>query len=154
MELATNCKIDTFFDETQGVSFVCLTDRHGRIYEGLAQISPNDLDFQSERTGLSTADLRAQINFYKGYIKNELKPQLRALKQLYYSMNRSKNFDKTHYEVKMLNRAIKRIEAEIQETKDFITELTQVLKDYIQQKDDMYKKLRAKREPTDLADID
>ena len=61
-----------------------------------------DQDMMSEKTGCEIANRRAEIMVLKGYVKNELKPRLRALKQLYYSMNRSKYFNEKSYENKML----------------------------------------------------
>ena len=100
---------------------------------------------KSEKTGYEIAQRRAEINMLKSYISNELKPRLRALKQLYYSMNRNKKFNENSYENYMLQRQIHLIKNELDTTKEIIAELEEDLITYIDSKDKFYKKIRHMR---------
>ena len=106
----------------------------------------NDQDMKSEKTGCEIANRRAEIMVLKGYVKNELKPRLRALKQLYYSMNRSKYFNEKSYENKMLQSQIRVIKNELDTTNQIIAELEYDLSRYLDEKDKFYKKIRHLRE--------
>ena len=101
---------------------------------------------KSEKTGCEIANRRAEIMVLKGYVKNELKPRLRALKQLYYSMNRSKYFNEKSYENKMLQSQIRVIKNELDTTNQIIAELEYDLSRYLDEKDKFYKKIRHLRE--------
>lgn len=101
---------------------------------------------KSEKTGYEIAQRRAEINMLKSYISNELKPRLRALKQLYYSMNRNKKFNENSYENYMLQRQIHLIKNELDTTKEIIAELEEDLITYIDSKDKFYKKIRHMRQ--------
>ncbi len=152
--------------ETTGTSIVTLIDHYGRHYTGIACVADQDVDMQSEYTGYTIAENRAFIDFYKKWISCELKPQLRALKQLYYSMNRSKKYYDGHYEAYMLLRAIKRTKSDIAYCKDCIQNLKEYVDFYIKEKDHLYERIRSNNkikelleedtseQPIDLADID
>lgn len=90
------------WEENIGLASCTLTDTYDRKYIGTSICHPDDLDMMNEKTGCEIAHRRAEIMMLKGYVKNELKPRLRALKQLYYSMNRSQYFNEKSYENKML----------------------------------------------------
>ena len=133
------------YDPDSGIAQVILTDCHGRLYSGIAICAEQDNDMKAEYTGYTIAEKRAWINFYKGWLRYEIKPQLRALKQLYYSMNRSKRFYAGHYEAFMLKRSIHRLEKQLTDMEDNISYMQLDLRDYIDNKDKLYKAIRAKR---------
>ena len=58
----------------------------------------------SEKTGNEIAYSRALIEAYNYRRNCIIKPGLKALNQLYYSMKHSKKFNKKSYEMKMLYR--------------------------------------------------
>ena len=91
----------------------CIFTIDGVEYRGYAVCHPDDLDFESEKTGCFIAIMRAQIKICQDYIKNNLKPRLKALNQLYYSMNRSNKFNPNSYENKMLQRQIQLTKSEL-----------------------------------------
>ena len=93
-------KIEWF--EESGLALCTITDSYDRTYHAEAFGHSNDRDMKRDNTGGEIANCRAEIMVLKGYVKNELNPRLRALKQLYYSMNRSKYFNEKSYENKML----------------------------------------------------
>lgn len=80
---------------------------------GTAQCAPEDKDIQNERIGLQLAEMRAQRKYYARVREEELKPGLRALKQLYYSMKHSAQFDPKSYEAKRLFRQIRFYEEDL-----------------------------------------
>lgn len=133
------------YDPDSGIAQVILTDCHGRLYSGIAICAEQDNDMKAEYTGYTIAEKRAWISFYKGWLRNEIKPQLRALRQLYYSMNRSKKFYPGHYEAFMLKRYIHRLEKQLTDMEGDISRMQLDLRDYIDNKDKLYKAIRAKR---------
>lgn len=153
---------DYFYDEVTGTAIVTYKDAYGHEYTGVAQVAEVDKDMQSSYTGYQIAEARALLETYKGIIRNEFKPRLRAYKQLYYSMNRSKNYSDKHYEARMLKRAIKHMEAQIEEVEQYISNIKEFIEFYIKEKDSFYQTIRQKRmiendeeiEPTSLDDID
>ena len=138
-----------WFEET-GVALCTITDSYNRTYHADAFCHPNDQDMMSEKTGCEIANRRAEIMVLKGYVKNELKPRLRALKQLYYSMNRSKYFNEKSYENKMLQSQIRVIKNELDTTNEIIAELEYDLSRYLNEKDEFYKKVRKHRKIASL----
>ena len=154
-----------YYDKT-GTAIVTLIDQYNRQYTGVAILADEDEDMKSEYTGYSIAENRAFIEFYMRWINCELKPQLRALRQLYYSMNRSKKYYAGHYEAYMLNRAIKRIEDDIDYCRECINNLKDYVNFYIEEKEHLYQRIRSDKkikelleedtsnQPDDLADID
>ena len=137
-------KIEWF--EESGLALCTIADSYDRTYHAEAFCHSNDQDMKSEKTGCEIANRRAEIMVLKGYVKNELKPRLRALKQLYYSMNRSKYFNEKSYENKMLQSQIRVIKNELDTTNQIIAELEYDLSRYLDEKDKFYKKIRHLRE--------
>lgn len=142
------------YDQDSGIAQVILTDNYGRLYSGIAICAEQDNDMKAEYTGYTIAEKRAWIDFYKGWLRNEIKPQLRILKQLYYSMNRSKKFYAGHYEAFMLKRSIHRLEKQLTDLESDISRMQLDLKDYISNKDKLYKAIRAKRSQNEEEDFD
>lgn len=141
------------WNEEIGVASCVITDTYGRIHVGVAQCHENDFDMKSEKTGIEIAHRRAEIATLKSYVQNELKPRLRALKQLYYSMNRSKHFNKKSYETKMLWSQIRFIKNELAAAQETIAELEEDLMTYIEKKDEFYKKVRRMRSMQETKDL-
>lgn len=140
------------WDEEIGIASCVITDTYGRVHVGIAQCHENDFDMKSEKTGIEIAHRRAEIATLKSYVQDELKPRLRALKQLYYSMNRSKYFDEKSYETKMLWSQIRFIKNELTTTQETIAELEEDLMTYIDKKDEFYKKVRRMRNVSETKD--
>lgn len=133
-----------WYEET-GIATCEFCDIYDRVHFGAAQCHEHDEDMKSEKTGIEIAKRRAEIEALKSYVRDELKPRLRALKQLYYSMNRSKYFNPKSYETKMLWSQIRLTKNELATTKEIIAELEESLMAYIDKKDDFYKKVRCLR---------
>ena len=132
----------------EGLAF-CDIEYKGLIFSGTAQCHPEDRDMMSKLTGETIAEFRATIKYLKFIRDFELRPQLKSLKQLYYSMNTSKHFDSTSYEAKMLYRQINLLEEDIKEIQLSIKTTKEDLKLYLQTKEKDHATLRefiAKRE--------
>lgn len=131
------------WDNERGSASCLLTDGE-KVYTGFALCHPEDMDMAGEKTGCEIALRRAKINALRGY-RDELKIQLKTLNQLYYSMNKSNKFNEKSYENKMLQRQINRINFDLTTTKEMIVSEKQELRDYLQQKEEFYTKIRRMR---------
>ena len=79
----------------------CIATNGNKVFTGIAKCHPDDSDMCSEKTGSEIACRRANIDALRSY-RDELKIALKALNQLYYSMNKSKKFNEKSYENRML----------------------------------------------------
>ena len=122
-----------------------IQDNKGNIFMGTATCHPQDFDMASEKTGCEIAHRRALINLLRAK-RDELKIQLKALNQLYYSMNRSKFFNQNSYENRMLQRQIYLIKKDLTTIKEMLVVEQQDLRDYIKSKDLFYNKIRSYRQ--------
>lgn len=136
------------WNEESGIA-TCIIEARNKIFFGAAQCHEEDRDMLSEKTGCEIACIRATIDALQDYKNNEIKPSLNALKQLYYSMNRSKNFNPKSYENKMLWRQIRQKENELELIKTMITTSKQNLKTFIDKKEQLYQMLRNNRKGQD-----
>ena len=136
------------WDEETGISS-CIVSDGEKVYTGFAQCHPDDEDMKGQKTGCEIAFRRARINALRGY-RDELKIQLKALNQLYYSMNRSAKFNKKSYENRMLQRQIRMINFDLATTKEMIATEQENLRTYIKEKDEFYKKTRMRRKKANI----
>lgn len=118
--------------------------KYGRTFVGEAHCHPDDADFQSLITGSTLAELRASTKALISY-KNDLRVKIEALQQYLYSINQSKQFNPSSYEVVMLMRQIKMLKLDLEEIKEEIRMLKIHERKYINEKDRVYKYLREKR---------
>ena len=105
-----------------------------------------DKDMMSEKTGMEIAYRRATIDYLKYVRDMELKPALKALKQLYYTMKHSTHFNPKSYENSKLQRHIRMYEFDLETINELIVNERKNLKDYIDKKDEFYKKTRISRQ--------
>ena len=123
----------------------CIIHYKHQEFCGNAYCHPQDKDMESQRTGFTIAEARAEIKLLKHILKTEVRPQLQILTHIYTNMCHSSKFNKKSYEAKTLLNQIKRYDEEergisylIQDKKDF-------LKSYINGKEEMYQKIRKAR---------
>ena len=102
-------------------------------------------EFKSEKTGIHIAESRARIKMLQHIKNNELKPELSGLKQLYYSMNKSRHYNRKSYEAKMLWKQMKVKQRDIDLVTNIIHNEKQKLNDYISDKNEFYKKVSTNR---------
>ena len=136
------------WDEETGISS-CIVSDGEKVYTGFAQCHPDDEDMKGQKTGCEIAFRRARINALRGY-RDELKIQLKALNQLYYSMNRSTKFNEKSYENRMLQRQIRMINFDLTTTKEMIATEQENLRAYIKEKDEFYNKTRMRRKKANI----
>lgn len=136
-------KIVEDWNENTGVA-KCTIYYKSRAFEGVAQCHPNDEDMQSHLTGLTIANLRAELEYLK-YEYNKTRAGLDALNQLYYSMNRSKNFNEKSYENSMLQRQIHQSKFALDTISKMLASTKQEIKTYIEGKEQFYQSVRKKR---------
>lgn len=132
------------FTYKDGYAKCIAEDDLGRQFIGEAWCAEEDKDFESVLMGSTIAEMRAQIAAAKTY-RDDLKIKLSALKQLYYSMKHSKKFNPKGYENKMLHRQIKLIENDLSIAKHQLAVLKLDLYEYINDKDELHKKIKGKR---------
>ena len=123
----------------------CVLYYKNKVFYGMATCHPDDMDFANEKTGEHIAYLRAMIEALLYERDCEVKPALAALKQVYYSMSHSKNYNRKSYEAKMLWRHIQMKQDDLEQTKLLIDKYKQELHNFIVKKDIFYKQLRAYR---------
>lgn len=132
------------YDKETGCSTCIIETKYGK-FSGTACCHPDDMDMASEKVGCEIAYSRAAIDSLKYERDNVIKPSLKALKQLYYSMNRSKKFNPKSYEYKMLKRQIECWEFDLAVINDMINTERTWIRDYINTKEALYQNIRTNR---------
>ena len=132
------------YDKETGCSTCVIETKYGK-FSGTACCHPDDMDMASEKVGCEIAYSRAAIDSLKYERDNVIKPSLKALKQLYYSMNRSKRFNPKSYEYKMLRRQIECWEFDLSIINDMIDTERTWIRNYINTKEALYQNIRANR---------
>ena len=102
---------------------------------GMAVCHPDDNDMKSKLTGETIAEARAFISYLLHIRDYEIRPQLKALYQLYYSMKHSSQFTPRSYEAIMLYKQIHNLENDLANIKTEIANTKTFLKEYIAQKE-------------------
>ena len=105
----------------------------------------------NEKTGCFIAEKRAMIKMLRDE-RDELKIEFKALKKYLSSMIYSKYFDTTSYPIRRLQRQMQDLLKQIDETKKSLKEEENSLTQYIQQKTEFYKKIRANRKAQEEKD--
>lgn len=111
-------------------------------YFGSAFCAPKDKEFASEKVGLTIAEKRAEIKYLQSILQNTLKPQLKILEHLENGVNAKPEKDRNGI---MIYRAANRCRNEIKSIRYNIKILKKELKEYIDNKDDLYNKIIARR---------
>ena len=121
-------------------------------FTGIANCHPDDQDMMSKLTGQTIAEYRATLQYLRFVRDCELQPQLKALKQLYYSINHSKHFNPESYETKMLYRQINILKNDLKENKYLIDLTKSQLETYLIIKEHDHQKLREFLKKRELAE--
>lgn len=109
---------------------------------GIAECSPDDLDFMSALTGGMIAEYRAEIDLLKKINAYEIRPGIAALKHAYCTMSHSKKYNPKSYEAIRLKKEIAHMLDELEENKMAIQDLKNSLSKFIFDKDALYKRIR------------
>jgi hypothetical protein len=132
------------YDKETGISICELTSKYG-MFVGEAYCHPDDMDMESEKVGCEIAYCRATIEAFKYERDYVIKPSLKALRQLYYSMKHSNKFNPKSYEAKMLWRQIQNWQMDLDTVNNILATERQMLTDYIKTKEALYQNIRAQR---------
>lgn len=116
------------WDEETGKATVKLEDNQGHIFWGIAQCHPDDRDIINQNIGLEIADIRARLNAIRHIRDNEVKPALKILLHLQYSMKNSKYYNPKSYEARMLNRQIRMHKSDLKNIKQIINDYKAYMK--------------------------
>lgn len=133
------------YDKENGVSTCVITNKQGKIFVGMAQCHPDDVDMKSEYTGSAIAEMRAERAALRDMRDNEIIPELRALRELYGSMKHSTKFNPKSYENIMLQRMIRQKEAELADVRLLVSQQNQNIKEFIYEKEKCYQGIRRNR---------
>ena len=139
------------WNEEKGIAFTTLYYKN-RAFIAKAQCHPDDRDMMSKLTGQTIAEYRATLKYLRFIRDYELQPQLKSLRQLYYSMKHSKKFNPKSYEAIMLYRQIHHIEDDIKEIEFMITNTKNDLQCYLNTKEKDHIQLRNYLQKKQLAD--
>lgn len=127
---------------------VCILTYKDEIFVGQAFCHPEDLDMANAKTGQTIAYLRAAIKYYQHLKNHEIKPKIEALRQFYYTVNQSKQFSPNCYEIRMLQRQIRNYEDDLVTVRCSLAQLQKNLREFVQEKEKFYNKIRNNREGT------
>ena len=133
------------WDPEEGVAS-CIIKYKNQTFCGVAMCHEEDKDMMSEKAGMEIAYRRATIDYLKYVRDMELNPALKALNQLYYTMKHSTHFNPKSYENSKLQRHIRMYEFDLETINELIVNERKNLKDYIDKKDEFYKKTRISRQ--------
>lgn len=114
-------------------------------FKGIASCHPDDMDMMSEKVGCEIACSRALIESLIYERDCVIKPSIRALHQLLYSMKHSKKFNSKSYENKMLWSQLQNWKLDLDTINKMINMERQKLNHYIKTKEEFYQKIRQSR---------
>lgn len=146
-----NKQLQYLWNEDTGTAFSTIFYKN-YTFTGEAHCHPDDKDMMSKLTGQTIAEYRATLKYLRFIRDCELQPQLKSLKQLYYSMNHSKYFDPKSYEAKMLYRQINHLTEDLKENKYLIDLTKSQLEAYLVTKERDHKQLRDFLKKKELAE--
>lgn len=140
-----NRNIQYYYDDTNGMAS-CTIKYKNLLFTGTAKCHPDDDDFMSEHTGCFIAEARANIKVLKFRRDTEVVPALRAFEHVQANMDTSTKYSPKSYEAKMIHRQIKSLKRQIKEFNEAIADEETYLKKYINDKDKLYQRIRAKNQ--------
>lgn len=136
-------RTDFQFDKETGIT-TCTIETNNKIYKGTAKCCDVDKDMMSPKTGSEIAYHRAMIQLLKD-VKTSIALELKGLQRYYHIVNQSRHFNKENYMARMLYRQLQRYAHELSVLDNLIAEQQQQLTEWIKQKDEFYRKIRANR---------
>lgn len=132
------------FDKETGITTCIITDGNDVFY-GIAKCAPEDRDMMNENTGCIIAENRASVKMLQ-YQRNILKYKYDAIHQYIYTINQSKKYNSNDYYVRQAFRQMRMYKEDIATIDEYIDKLKTSLRQFINDKDNFYKKIRANRE--------
>lgn len=132
------------WNKETGIAECYIKNEYG-TFVGTATCHPDDQDMMSEKVGCEIAYSRAAIKSFIYERDCIIKPSIKALKQLYYSMKHSKNFNPKSYETKMLWGQLKNWQYDLDTIKQLIDAERKMVNAYIDTKEKLYQNIRKQR---------
>ena len=118
----------------------------GYQFLGVAQCHFEDMDFANERVGLTIAEARAVMKVLRFVRDTEIAQQIKILKHLYSNIETSQFHNPKSHESRRIRSQIRALERELEAINNAIADEKRFVKDYIDGKDKLYKRLRAKNQ--------
>lgn len=139
------------YKEPDGTSFTtntngdtwCRLRYKGQEFTGHTRCLPEDEDFWSENVGCFIAETRAGIKRLK-HMKKQLVPTLKTLEDFEKTLKCCKDYNPNSFEAKRLRKEIYIWRKRIDEINSAIKDEQDYLTQYIQGKEKLYQRLRAK----------
>lgn len=107
---------------------------NNKVFTGYAFSHPNDEDLANEKTGLTIAEMRAEIKLYKHIRDCEVIPAYKCLKHLNHIIGQGEH-NKKNRETRLLYREMIRLEKEIIVYTEEIKKINAKIKSYIEEKE-------------------
>ena len=126
----------------EGNCSYCDLTYNNLTFTGVAECHPDDEDMMSERTGYFIAETRANIQKLRWCRDYEVMPMVKHYRHFYDCLSHSSKFNKDSYEAHMILKELKKWEYELQEIRLIIKEERDYLRNYIAEKERLYKKIR------------
>ena len=133
----------SFMSNTDGL-IECYMYHDGHWFTGRAKCLEQDNDFWSERTGCTIAELKANIKRLR-YIRKQKREELKPLINFQKRLECCKEYDEKSFEARRLRKEIYLYNEQINELTNAIADEENYLKKYIDDKENLYNKLRAKK---------
>ena len=141
--MSKNYKTEYNYDHGNSLFIIYYKDQ---VFIGEAYCHSDDMDMESERTGLTIAEARAQIKLKKFQKRFEIEPVVNAYRHTLKNIQSSTHHDPKAYESCMLRSQLAHWEDKLAEIAADIADEEKYLKEYIIQKDKLYRKLRARNQ--------
>lgn len=133
----------TFMYNNSGYT-TCELQYDGKTFIGRANCLDQDMDFWSENVGCFIAEMKAKIKMMR-YMRSETRKKLKVLTDFQKRLECCKDYNSKSFEAKRLIKEIYYYKTEIETITNAIQDAESYLKDYIEGKERVYQKLRAKR---------
>ena len=141
--MSKNYKTEYNYDHGNSLFIIYYKDQ---VFIGEAYCHSDDMDMESERTGLTIAEARAHIKLKKFQKRFEIEPVVNAYRHTLKNIQSSSHHDPKAYESCMLRSQLAHWEDKLAEIIADIADEKKYLKEYIDQKDKLYRKLRARNQ--------
>lgn len=137
-------KVDFDWFEDNGTCACTITTNFGKFH-GFAFCHFDDLDMKSQRTGEQISYSKAIIEMLKHERDYILKPQVIALEHVMSIINMKKETaDSSSHAAITLKRQLRNLKWELEIVRDNIDHERESLREYIDEKEKMYQKIRSK----------
>lgn len=136
---------DYTWDQETGIATCRYIDKFNREFTGTAVCHPEDEDIKSWRSGYTIAEYRTRIALAKAK-NNDAKIAYEAVRQIYYSIKHSKNYNDDSYEAKMIKHQLKLRQEEVAQTKSDYKLLKADFRLYMRKKDELNQKYREQKD--------